>query len=105
MYTDFSSFSKKAQGMQFSGMPQKMDVQGVEKPSKSFVQTMDDLVGEWDKSMKEPEKLMERYLTVGDVDVHDLMIANTKSDITVNIASQIATKIVQAYERVQQIQV
>jgi flagellar hook-basal body complex protein FliE len=44
-------------------------------------------------------------MTVGDVDVHDLMIANTKSDITINIASQIATKIVQAYERVQQIQV
>ena len=105
MQANFNPFKNKAAAMPFSGMPSNMGVSNVEKPTKSFMQTIDGLVGEWDKSMKEPEKLLERYMTVGDVDVHDLMIANTKSDITINIASQIATKIVQAYERVQQIQV
>ena len=73
-------------------------------PSKSFLQTMDHMVQGADESMKAPDKLLERYFTTGDVDVHDLMIANTKADITINIASQVATKIIQAYDRIQQIQ-
>ena len=74
-------------------------------PKMSFEQTMNNMVGDMDKSLKEPEQLLNRYLTVGDIDVHDVMMANAKSDITINVASQVATKIIQAYERVQQIQV
>jgi flagellar hook-basal body complex protein FliE len=78
----------------------------IDKTQKSaFENVLGTMVKDMDVSMKEPEQLMNRYLTVGDIDVHDVMMANAKSDITINVASQVATKIIQAYERIQQIQV
>lgn len=71
----------------------------------TFKDVMTNLVKETDRTLTLPDELMSRALTTGDVDVHEVMIANTKADIAVNIASQVVTKVIQAYERVQQIQV
>lgn len=78
----------------------------VDSPNKaSFKDVMTNLIQDTDKTLSVPDDLMERAMTTGDVDIHEVMIANTKADIAINIASQVVTKIVQAYERVQQIQV
>ncbi|MCA9788673.1 MAG: flagellar hook-basal body complex protein FliE [Cyanobacteria bacterium HKST-UBA06] len=71
----------------------------------SFFNVMNDLAGTINKDLSAPNDLMQRAMTVGDVDVHDIAIANARADMTVSIASQALTKIVQAYEKVQQIQV
>jgi flagellar hook-basal body complex protein FliE len=76
------------------------------EPSKSgFSNVLGNMVGELNTTMVAPDSLMQRAITTGDVDVHDVMMANAKADIAVNVASQVLTKIIQAYERVQQIQV
>ena len=38
-------------------------------------------------------------------DIHDVITAINKADLTVTVATQITTKIVQAYEKITQIQV
>lgn len=78
----------------------------LDNPSQvSFKDVMVNMVKDTDKTLSEPDELMNRYLTTGDVDIHEVMISNTKADIAVNIASQVVTKVIQAYERIQQIQV
>lgn len=90
------SFSPESvRGADFSGDPQK----------SSFKDVMTNMVQDMDRTLSMPDDLMNRALTHGDVDLHEVMIANTKADISVNIAAQVVTKVIQAYERVQQIQV
>jgi len=48
---------------------------------------------------------MHEAMTTGSVDVHDVMIANAKSELVVNIAAQMTTKVIQAYDRILQIQI
>ncbi len=71
----------------------------------SFKDTLVNMVSDANRSIMQPDKLMNEALTTGDVDIHDVMIANAKAEMTVNIASQVITKVIQAYEKVQQIQV
>jgi flagellar hook-basal body complex protein FliE len=74
-------------------------------PKASFKDIMVNMVKDTDRTLTEPDKLMSRALSTGDVDLHEVMIANTKADLAISIISQVATKVIQAYERVQQIQV
>lgn len=39
------------------------------------------------------------------VDIHDVMTAMAKSEISINVATQITGKVIQAYDKVMQIQV
>ena len=39
------------------------------------------------------------------IDIHDVMIAMSKSEITVNVATQAVGKVIQAYDKIMQIQV
>lgn len=52
-----------------------------------------------------PDAMMHDALTTGTVDVHDLMIANAKAELLVSITTQVATKVVQAYDKILQIQI
>lgn len=71
----------------------------------SFKDVVSGLAGDLNATLGKPDELMHRSMTQGDVDIHEVMIANAKADIAVNVASQVVTKVIQAYERVQQIQV
>lgn len=108
----FTQFSHMKNPFSMQAMPKVISVDsgnsvsGVSSSGKtSFNDVMNKLVKETDESLKAPDALIDRYMTAGDVDVHDIMIANTKADIAINVASQVATKIIQAYDRIQQIQV
>ena len=52
-----------------------------------------------------PNKLLEESFTNPSIDVHDVMIAGSKAELTVQFTSGIISKVVKAYESVQQIQV
>ncbi|MFM7390023.1 MAG: flagellar hook-basal body complex protein FliE [Vampirovibrionales bacterium] len=56
-------------------------------------------------TVTEPNQLMERAMRGEAVDIHDIMIANTKSELAVTMSSQMLTKAIQAYDRLNQIQV
>jgi flagellar hook-basal body complex protein FliE len=75
-------------------------------PNKpSFKDTMANMIQDTNKTLALPDELMQQSLAGGNVDIHDVMIANTKADIAVNLYSQVATKVIQGYDRIQQIQV
>lgn len=71
----------------------------------SFKNVMVNLLNQASEVEGLPGQLMTRAMTTGDVDVHDIMIANAKADLFLNVAVQSTTKVLQAYDRILQIQV
>lgn len=70
-----------------------------------FKQVLTGMVKELDSTVKAPDQVMQDAITGNGADVHDVMIAISKAELGVNIATQITTKVVQAYEKVIAIQV
>jgi flagellar hook-basal body complex protein FliE len=71
----------------------------------SFKNVMGTMMQNLNNTLSEPDQLMNQAMTTGDVDVHDVMIANAKAELLVNVSTQIATKVMQAYDRILQIQI
>jgi flagellar hook-basal body complex protein FliE len=80
-----------------------MDFEGAEKPS--FQNVLSHTVQSLNDTVSAPDALMHDAMTTGSVDVHDLMIANAKAELMVSVTTQIATKVVQAYDKILQIQI
>ncbi|MEB3287807.1 MAG: flagellar hook-basal body complex protein FliE [Vampirovibrionales bacterium] len=73
--------------------------------SGSFKDVLNNTLQNVNQTMAAPDALMHEAMTTGSVDVHDVMIANAKSELVVNIAAQMTTKVIQAYDRILQIQI
>ena len=63
-----------------------------------------DLVKDIDTTMKAPDQMMESAMLGNGADIHDVMIAMSKAELSINIATQMTSKVVQAYEKVMSIQ-
>lgn len=70
-----------------------------------FKDVMTNLVQNLNETTSAPDKLMHEAMTTGRVDVHDVMIANAKAELVVNVTTQVATKVIQAYDKILQIQI
>ena len=57
-----------------------------------------------DATVKAPDKVLENVLLDKGADIHDVMIAMSKAELSVNISTQMTSKVVQAYEKVMSIQ-
>jgi len=57
-----------------------------------------------DDTVKAPDQVMEDVILGNGADVHDVMIAMSKAELSVNLATQMTTKVIQAYEKVISIQ-
>jgi len=71
----------------------------------TFQNVLSTTLGNVNQTLQQPDRLVQQALMGGKVDIHDVMLANSKAELTVNIASQTITKAVQAYDRILQIQV
>ncbi|MBK8190026.1 MAG: flagellar hook-basal body complex protein FliE [Vampirovibrionales bacterium] len=71
----------------------------------SFKNVMMKTVEGLNSTVNAPDKMMQEAITNGTYDVHDVMIASAKAELAVTIASQITTKVVQAYDKILQIQI
>ena len=71
----------------------------------SFSDVMTDMVKGLDKTAKEPDALLKESMVNPEVDVHDVMIAFNKAELTMNVATQAMTKFLQAYEKIISMQV
>ena len=71
----------------------------------SFKDLMTGMVRDLDSTVKAPDQLLQSAVTGNGADVHDVMIAISKAEIGINLATQVTTKVVQAYEKVMSIQV
>ncbi|HEY9746933.1 MAG TPA: flagellar hook-basal body complex protein FliE [Oculatellaceae cyanobacterium] len=78
---------------------------GEETQGPTFKDALGSLVKNVNETLNAPDNLMRAAMTTGSVDVHDVMIANAKAELVVNVTAQVATKVVQAYDRILQIQI
>jgi flagellar hook-basal body complex protein FliE len=72
---------------------------------KSFQNVMMNMLDTVNKTAQRPDALLKEAMTTGNVDIHDVMIANAQAELAVNVTAQMVTKAVQAYDRILQIQV
>ncbi|HSA07095.1 MAG TPA: flagellar hook-basal body complex protein FliE [Candidatus Gastranaerophilales bacterium] len=84
--------------------PMRMNRIGITDEIPDFKDVFTDLVKNVDLSLKEPEKVMNDAMLGNGADIHDVMIAMSKAGLNVNIATQLTSKVIQAYEKVISIQ-
>ena len=79
----------------------------VEKPeTQDFKQVFSGLVENFNKDLNAPDDLLKDVMQGNkNVDIHDVMVAMSKTEISVNIATQAVGKVINAYDRVMQINV
>ncbi len=74
--------------------------------SPDFKQVMSGLVENFNTELNAPDNLLKDVMSgSNNVDIHDVMVAMSKSEISVNIATQMTGKVIQAYDKIMQIQV
>ena len=72
----------------------------------SFKDVLGGLVEGLNEQVNAPDNLLKDAMQGNkNVDIHDVMIAMSKSEISVNIATQVVGKVINAYDRVMQISV
>lgn len=84
-----------------------MRLDGINSENKitTFAQTMVDMTRNLNEVANAPDVAMQDMLTGNGADIHDVITAINKAEMSVTIATQITTKVVQAYEKIMNIQV
>lgn len=79
----------------------------VEEPSTAdFKSVMSGLVEGLNTTMNAPDNMMRDVMMGSEnVDIHDVMVAMSKAEISVNIATTAVGKVIQAYDKIMQIQI
>jgi len=79
----------------------------VEEPSTAdFKSVMSGLVEGMNTQMNAPDNLMKDVMMGSEnVDIHDVMTAMAKAELAVNIATTATGKVIQAYDKIMQIQI
>ena len=79
----------------------------VEEPATAdFQSVMSGLVENMNTSINAPDNLMKDVMMGSEnVDIHDVMTAMAKAELAVNIATTVTGKVIQAYDRIMQIQI
>lgn len=113
MYSNFPQYdlASRIQHTKFdTGISPKMPnmrmdrVESTESPN--FKQVFTGLMEDLNTEMNAPDNLLKDVMSGNqNVDIHDVMTAMAKSEISVNVATQIVGKVINAYDRVSQISV
>lgn len=69
-----------------------------------FKEILTDIAQQLNDNVNAPEQLAQDAM-LGKADIHDVMAAVAKSEINVNIATRVLSKVVQTYEKIMQIQI
>ena len=79
----------------------------VESPETgNFKQVLGGLIDNLNEEVNAPDNMLKDVMQGNkNVDIHDVMIAMSKSEISVNLATQITGKVINAYDRVMQINI
>lgn len=71
-----------------------------------FKGVMSGLVSNVNKDLNAPDQLLNDAMTeTNGVDIHDVMTAMAKAELSINVATQVTSKVIQAYDKIMQIQV
>ena len=79
----------------------------VEEPAVAdFRSVMSGLVENLNTTMEAPDNLLKDAMMGSEnVDIHDVMVAMSKAEIAVNVATTATGKVIQAYDKIMQIQI
>lgn len=89
-----------------AGMPSAR-MERMETPATGdFKSVFSGLVENFNNELNAPDNMLKDVMSGNtNIDIHDVMIAMSKSEITVNVATQAVGKVIQAYDKIMQIQV
>ena len=79
----------------------------VEEPSTAnFSSVMSGLVENLNTTMEAPDNLLKDAMMGNqNVDVHDVMTAMSKAELSISVATTITGKVIQAYDKIMQLQI
>ncbi len=90
----------------FSNMEPARITRMEDKGMPDFKQVMSGLVENLNTELNAPDNMLKDIMSGSkNVDIHDVMTAMAKSEISINVATQVTGKVIQAYDRIMQIQV
>ena len=91
-------------GISVTNRPFRMN--RVEKlETNDFKSVFSGLVENFNRELNAPDQLMKDVMEEnGNVDIHDVMTAMAKAELGVTVATNITTKVIQAYDKIMQIQ-
>ncbi len=76
-----------------------------EEEKVSFKDVITDMANGINNELNAPDEMLNSIMRGGnEYDIHDVMIALSKADMGVTIATTAATKVLQTYEKIMQIQ-
>ena len=82
-----------------------MRMKSIEQPeTQDFKTVLTGLVDNLNQAANAPDQVLNDAMT-GSADIHDVMSAIQKADIQVNVATTVVGKVLQAYEKISQIQI
>lgn len=85
-------------------MPMRMDNIGPSEELPKFKDVFTNVVKDLDQTVKAPDQVMEDAILGKGADIHDVMVAMNKASISVQVSTQMTSKVIQAYEKVMSIQ-
>lgn len=72
----------------------------------NFKSVMSGLIENFNQELNAPDQLMKDVMQEnGNADIHDVMTAMAKAELGVTVATNITTKVIQAYDKIMQIQI
>lgn len=92
--------------MNFAGFaPARLE--GIEESDNTdFKGVMSNLVSKVNTEINAPDQLLKDAMVGNNnVDIHDVMTSMAKAELTVSVATQVTSKVIQAYDKIMQIQV
>ena len=86
---------------------QPLRLDGIDTQNKigTFSETMINMARNLNETVNAPDTVMQDMLTGNGADIHDVITAINKAELSVTMATQMTTKDVQAYEKIMNIQV
>lgn len=85
--------------------PLRLEGLGDSPDVPSFKDMMTNMTSNLDKTVKAPDQIMQDAIVGNNADIHDVMIAMSKAELGLNVATQATTKVLQAYEKIMSIQI
>lgn len=90
-----TDFSKKGFG-----------VNALNEEGQSFKDVLSGIVSNVNSEIQKPDQLMNQQLTGNpDVDIHDVMTSVAKAELGISLATQVTSKVINAYNQVMQISI
>lgn len=72
---------------------------------ESFVETLKSFTRQVDREIREANQKMEAFAAGSGMDLHDVMIATEKADLSFRLMLQVRNKLLEAYQEIMRLQV